>query len=230
MSIYFLVINLDKNTDRYEVLSKSLKNLNCEFTRVRAINGFDMDNDEDAKKLLFPRTNLLGKFFKSVDTKRIWQYDGSIQKSFPNLNLNGHHGTKGLTLSNIKCFEIACQLNYDWFCILEDDAVIDSECLNKIQKFIENPDNNKYDVVLLDNRNYGWGGTCALLYNKQIVNTLQYHLHPLSKFSILSTNYGDKNLGNLWDWKLWKYLVYVNKKFATFPCVKSGNFPSTIDV
>jgi GR25 family glycosyltransferase involved in LPS biosynthesis len=46
MSLYFLVINLDKNVDRYEVISKSLNELACKFERVRAINGYDMDNDE----------------------------------------------------------------------------------------------------------------------------------------------------------------------------------------
>jgi len=230
MSLYFLVINLDKNVDRYSVLSESLKRLNCEFTRVRAINGFDMDNDDDAKKILFERNDLLGKVFTCIETKKMWVYDGSVQKSFPNLRLLGHHGTKGLTLSNIKCFEIACQLNYDWFCVLEDDSVMDPETLRKIKNFIKNQNNNKYDIVLLDDRDNGWGGTCAMLYNKRIVNKLQYHLHPLSKFSMLSSKYGDKNFTNLWDWKLWKYVTYINKNFTTLPCVKSGNFGSLINV
>jgi len=228
MSLYFLVINLDKNKDRYNAISKSLSELNCVFERVRAINGYDMTNDDDAKKLLFPRNYLIGKLFRSIDTKRSWVYDGSVEKSFPNLNLYGHHGTKGLTLSNIKCFEIASQLNYDWFCILEDDSVIDENTLNKITDFIGNPENNKYDIVLLDDRHYGWGGTCAMLYNKRIIYTLMHHLHPLSKFSLYSYKYGDKNLGNVWDWKLWKYVNFINKKFTLLPCVKSGNFPSTI--
>ena len=51
MSLYFLVINLDKNQDRYDLISKSLSELNCVFERVRAINGYDMSNDEYAKKL-----------------------------------------------------------------------------------------------------------------------------------------------------------------------------------
>jgi hypothetical protein len=228
MSLYFLVINLDKNVDRYDVISKSLTESGCNFERVRAINGYDMSNDEDAKKLLFPRNHLIGRLFKSIDTKRAWIYDGSIEKSFPNLNLYSHYGTKGLTMSNIKCFEIACNLNYDWFCILEDDSVIDEDTLNKISGFVGNPENNKYDIVLLDDRHYGWGGTSAMLYNKRVVNTLKHHLHPLSQFSITSDKYGDKNLGNVWDWKLWKYVNFINKKFALLPCVKSGNFPSTI--
>ena len=142
----------------------------------------------------------------------------------------GHYGTKGLTLSNIKCFEIASKLDYNWFCILEDDSTIDEETLNKIQNFIKNSNNNKYDVVLLDDRHNGWGGTCAILYNKKIINRLIYDLHPLSKFSILSPLFGDKNLGNLWDWKLWKYIIGINKNFTNLPCVKSGNFVSTISV
>jgi hypothetical protein len=228
MSLHFLVINLDKNKDRYDVISKNLSDLGCKFERVRAINGFDMSNDEDAKKLLFPRDYLKGKLFKSIDTKRAWVYDGSVEKSFPNLNLYSHYGTKGLTMSNIKCFEVACNLNYHWFCILEDDAIMDYNTLNKIKNFVNDPNNKKYDIILLDDRNYGWGGTCAMLYNKRIVNTLKHHLHPLSNFSISSDKYGDKNLGNLWDWKLWKYVMYINKKFTSLPCVKSGNFPSTI--
>ena len=227
MSLYFLVINLDKNQDRYDVISKSLTELGCNFERVRAINGYDMDNDEDAKSLLFPRKYLIGKLFKSIDTKKAWVYDGSSEKSFPNLNLYGHYGTKGLTLSNIKCFEIASNLQYNWFCILEDDSVIDNNTLNVITSFVNDINNNKYDIVLLDDRN-GWGGTSAMLYNKRVVNTLKHHLHPLSQFSITSDNYGDKNLGNLWDWKLWKYVIHINKNFRLLPCVKSGFFPSTI--
>ena len=228
MSLYFLVINLDKNKDRYDVISKSLSDLNCKFERIRAINGYDMANDDDAKKLLFPRNYLIGKLFKSIDTKRAWIYDGSVEKSFPNLNLYGHYGTKGLTMSNIKCFEIACNLNYDWFCILEDDSVMEYDTLNTITSFVNEPNNNKYDIVLLDHRHYGWGGTCAMLYNKRIIYTLLHHLHPLSKFSISIDKYGDKNLGNLWDWKLWKYVIHINKNFTFLPCVKSCNFPSTI--
>jgi hypothetical protein len=228
MSLYFLVINLDKNEDRYSIISKNLSNLGCKFEKVRAVNGYDLSNDEDAQNLLLPRNYLIGKLFKSIDTKRTWVYDGSVEKSFPNLNLYGHYGTKGLTLSNIKCFEIACNLNYNWFCILEDDSLIDSDTLKTITNFVSDHNNNKYDIVLLDDRNYGWGGTCALLYNKRVVNTLKHQLHPLSNFSILSHKYGDENLGNLWDWKLWKYVNFINKKFTLLPCVKSGFFPSTI--
>ena len=68
----------------------------------------------------------------------------------------------------------------------------------------------------------------AMLYNKRIIPRLIHDLHPLSKFSIFSDRVGDKNLGNLWDWKLWKYVIHINKNFTFLPCVKSCNFPSTI--
>jgi GR25 family glycosyltransferase involved in LPS biosynthesis len=221
---------MDKNVERYENISKQLETLNCDFLRIRAIDGFNMDNDEEVKKILIPRNNLIGYFFRSVDTKKKWIYDGSVFKSFPNLNLYGHYGTKGLTLSNIKAFNEASKLNYDWYCILEDDAEIDKIAYNKIINFINDKNNKNVDIVLLDARHNGWGGTAGMLYNKKIMNKLMEDLHPLSFFSINSTKYGDKNLGNLWDWKLWKYVQFINKNFKILPCIKSGNFKSTIQV
>jgi hypothetical protein len=219
---------MDKNKNRLENISKKLNTYRLQFTRVKAINGHDMENDSEARFILKPRKDLLGTLFQSVETKKRWIYDGSVNKSFPNLNLLGHHGTKGLTLSNIKAFAIANTMNYDWFCILEDDAELDNVSYSKLKTFVENKSNMKYDIVLLDGRHNGFGGTCAILYNKRIIPTLIRDLHPLSNFSIRSTNYGDKTLGNLWDWKLCKYITYVNKNFTTLPCVSSGKFVSTI--
>lgn len=227
-SVHFLVLNMDKNVERLNNISTNLKTYNIPFTRVRAINGYDIENDEDAKKLLAPRSKLLGALFQSVETKQKWVYDGSINKSFPNLNLLNHKGTKGLTLSNIKAFYIASKMNYKWFCILEDDAELDDNSYKKIKCFVENKYNRIYDIVLLDARSNGFGGTCAMLYNKRIIPKLIHDLHPLSLFSISAKDIGDKNLGNLWDWKLWKYICFVNKKYTCLPCVSSGKFISTI--
>ena len=228
--VRFVVLNMDKNVERLKNISQNLKTYNIPFLRVRAINGYDMANDEDAKLLLAPRKHLLGAIFQSVETKKKWVYDGTIHKSFPNLNLFGHYGTKGLTLSNIKAFYIISKLNmnYEWFCILEDDAELDDDSYNKIKGFVENQSNSNYDIVLLDVRHNGFGGTCAVMYNKRIIPSLICDLHPLSKFSILANHIGDRNLGNLWDWKLWKYLNFVNKNFTSLPCVSSGKFISTI--
>jgi GR25 family glycosyltransferase involved in LPS biosynthesis len=230
MSIYFFILNMDKNPERYQNISNQLNNLNCNYSRIRSIDGFNMDNDDDVKILLSPRKELIGNLFQSVETKRKWIYDGTIFKSFPNLNLYGHYGTKGLTLSNIKAFIQASKLNYDWYCILEDDSEIDKTSYDSIISFITNKNNENIDIVLLDARHNGWGGTAGMLYNKNIIFKLIEDLHPLSNFSITSTKYGDKNLGNLWDWKLWKYVIFINKNFKILPCIKSGNFKSTINI
>jgi hypothetical protein len=229
-SLHFLVLNMKKNKDRLDIITESLDKLNITYTVVTAIDGSNMEDNEDVKKILKPVPRLFGSVFKSIETKRKWIYDGSISKSFPNLNLYGHYGTKGLTLSNIKALVIASNFNNEWFCILEDDAEIDIDIYNTIINFIEDDNNKKYDIVLLDNRHNGWGGTSGMLYNKRIINQLIVDLHPLSTFSILSHKLGDKNLGNLWDWKLWKYVMFVNKNFTNLPCIPSGKFVSTIEV
>lgn len=230
MSIHFFVLNMDKNLERYQNISNQLNNLQCNYSRIRAIDGFNMNDDEDALQILRIRENLLSNIFQSVETKRKWIYDGSVFKSFPNLNLYGHYGTKGLTLSNIKAFGEALKMNYNWYCILEDDAEIDQLSYNKIIRFINNSNNQNIDIVLLDDRHNGWGGAAGVLYNKKIISKLIEDLHPLSFFSITSRRYGDKHLGNIWDWKLWKYVNYVNKNYRTLPCIKSGNFKSTINI
>jgi hypothetical protein len=230
MSIYFFILNMDKNTERYQNISNHLDSFNCNYSRIKAVDGFNMDNDDDVIELLQPRTELMNNLFQCIETKKKWLYDGTIFKSFPNLKLYGHQGTKGLTLSNIKAFIEASKLNYDWFCILEDDAEIDKNTYNKIMNFISDINNINVDIVLLDARHNGWGGTAGMLYNKKIILSLIKDLHPLSLFSINSHKYGNKKLGNLWDWKLWKYVKFINKNFKTLPCVKSGNFKSTINI
>lgn len=225
---HFMVLNMKKNTDRLENITDSLKKLNCNYTIIEAIDGNDMENNEDVKKIIKPVPRLFGAVFQSIDTKKKWIYDGTISKSFPNLNLYGHYGTKGLTLSNLKAFMIASSMIFEWFCIIEDDAEINNDIYNDILNFINTNNNSKNDIILLDSRHNGWGGTAAMLYNKRIINKLIVDLHPLSKFSIFSNKLGDKNLGNVWDWKLWKYIMYINKNFITFPCVDSGKFISTI--
>jgi GR25 family glycosyltransferase involved in LPS biosynthesis len=226
----FMVLNMKKNTDRLDYISKSLNKINCNYTIIEAIDGNNMENNEDVKKIIKQVPRLFGALFQSIDTKKKWIYDGTISKSFPNLNLFGHYGTKGLTISNIKALMIASSMDFEWFCIIEDDAEINIDIYNNILNFIKSEKNKNYDIVLLDARHNGWGGTSAMLYNKRIINKLIIDLHPLSKFSIFSNKLGDENLGNVWDWKLWKYVMYINKNFTTFPSISSGNFISTISV
>ena len=226
--IYFFVLNMDRNTERYEKIARNLRELNCKYSRIKAIDGQTMENDEECKKLLKPRVEIIGQTFFNKMTNEEWIYDGTVSTSFPNCSPTKSFGTKGLTLSNIKAFRFAKEMNYQWFCILEDDANLDKEDYNKILEFAKNEENKKIDIVLLDARHFGWGGTAGILYNKKIIDQLILDLHPLSDFSIQSHLYGDSNLGNLWDWKLWKYVNYINKNFSQLPVIKSGDFPSMI--
>jgi len=231
-TIHFIVLNMDKNTERLSTITSMLNRFNCSFTRVAAIDGNQMEKDETAVAILEPRPSLLGKTFHNCEGPKhlhYWTYDGTIQKSFPNANLNGHYGTKGLTLSNIKAFQLATTLSENWICILEDDAEITPHAYNKIRNCIQNPSNQKFDIIRLDNRANGWGGTAGIIYNKRIIPTVLRDLHPLSNFSIRSHEFGNKNLGNLWDWKLWKYLTCINKNGLGLPCIKTGRFASTIN-
>lgn len=231
-SIHFIVLNMDKNTERMETISNMLNRFHCTFTRIAAIDGRQMEKDESAVALLKPRPSLLGKIFHNCEGPKhlhYWIYDGTMERSFPNANLNGHHGTKGLTLSNMKAFEFATTLPEDWICVLEDDAELTLLAYKQIIHCIQNPSNQKKDIIRLDARENGWGGTAGIIYNKRIIPIVLRDLHPLSNFSILSHKIGNKNLGNLWDWKLWKYITCINKNGLGLPCIKSGKFDSTIN-
>jgi len=219
---------MEKNKDRKETISYMLNSIiNCNYQIITAIDGNSMDNNLDCIELLHKRDNLIGQTFMCVDNKEEkWEYDGTIKNSFPNLNLNGHYGTKGLTVSNIKAFTIFKNIECEWLLVLEDDAEIDSNIYNNILQFANN--NIDKDIILLDNRANGWGGTAGMLYNKRIINKLIEDLHPLSEFSINSMNIDNVNLCNLWDWKLWKYVCNINKNSICFPCIQSGKFISTI--
>jgi len=242
-SVYFLILNMNKNIDRYSLLSDALNKLGCSYSRVEAIDGTDMENNNDCKRILKPKEELMGKKLTSIEYGEEWIYDGEIKNSFPGLSHYGHLGYKGLNLSNIKAFEIASKVNddlrrqtelttrspgmlYDWFCILEDDSQMNAITHKKIINFIEDTANVDLDIVLLDARANGWGGTSGVLYNKKIINILLENLHPLSDFSIKNEEkYG---MANLWDWKLSTFMKNSDLKFDTLPCVESGEFISTI--
>jgi hypothetical protein len=217
--------------DRYENIRKMLDNIpGCVYSRIEAVDGGKMEQSLECQKLLSLNKELINKNFKSIAFNQKWIYDGTVRTSFPGLNLFGHHGAKGLILSNIKAFENALSLNYDWFCILEDDAMIDLATYNTIITFINSPENKNMDMILLDYRNYGYGGTAGMLYSMNIMGRLLNELHPLSNFSI---NMEEKHgLATLWDWKLWKYIENTENpkiKYASLPCIKCADFVSTIN-
>lgn len=226
-SIYFFVLNMDKNKDRYENISKKLDYLNIEYKRIKAIDGKNMGRDLYATKILSPQRYLINIQFKCNEKNQTWIYDGTIEKSFPSLHLDGHYGTKGLTLSNLRAFDESLKLDYNWFCILEDDAEINSDVYNKILSFINDPKNIDIDIVLLDKRANGWGGCAGMLYNKKIIKKLINDLHPLSEYTItIEDKYKHTAL---WDWKLWTYIKNNNIRYINLPIIGSGSFKSTID-
>jgi len=214
-TILFLVINMKKNTDRWEVIQTSLEKINCHYVRIEGIDGTAMEEQEIVPELI-------GTEFHCYESNDSWIYNGEIAKSFPGLKLNGHHGTKGLTLSNMKCFKTILDEypNYNWYCVLEDDSILDETIYNKIKDCL-----NEDDVILLDIRPFG--GACAVLYNQRIISRVLKDLHPLSDFSI----HHEKKTGltNLWDWKLWSYLKN-DILYSLHPIVPSGLFKSEISI
>ena len=230
-NIFFLVINMTKSKDRYELISDSLDKIGCKYERIEAVDGYNMEFDINAKKLLACKSKLLNSTMECLAFNQSWLYDGSIEKSFPGLNINGHYGTKGITISNLKAYQRAMEIDSKWFCILEDDAVINKDIYKDICFFLN--ENNDMDIILLDSRCEGWGGAAGILYNKSKINYFFEHLHPLSQFSIKMESI--HKCACLWDWKLWAFIQqtdpsYQTINFARFPCIDSGNFKSTIDL
>ena len=259
--IHFIILNMNKNKDRWQKMVNILNKLNISYSRMEAIDGFKLEKNNDyfVNNILSKRDDLINKILECKTFNQTWIYDGSIKKSFPGLNINGNEGAKGLILSNMKAFDECIKINkeyvyglnddntkqineyraanlypnfykYQWFCILEDDAILNSDVLKKIENFLNDLSQNsdQTDIVLLDKR-IG-GGAAGVLYNSNIICKLRKDLHPLSEFSI--TMEEKYNHSPLWDWKLWHY---VNNKdnninFKILPCIESGEFVSTIDI
>jgi len=216
---------MDKNTERREEIEHRLKRINIyNYSRIVGVDGFNMNANDKCVQLLQPIGKLVGQEFDYSGYKFL--YDGSIEKSFPYLYVNGHHGTKGLTMSNLIAFNESLQIDKDWICILEDDAEIDENSLNTILNFINDAASNQYEIILLDNRSNGWGGTAGMLYKKSSIPKIMTDLHPLSDFSINNQN----TIANLWDWKIWRYINEQKISFTNLPCINSGRFDSTINI
>jgi hypothetical protein len=254
MNIHFIILNMNKNKDRLEKIKIRLKNMGVSYTRIEAIDGFKLQKNKDVLQMLECRSYLLNKTLYCKTFNQEWKYIGNIQTSFPGLNLYGHDGAKGLILSNIKAFKECLKINdeyiyalnddnkinlqdyksqykkysnkYKWFCVLEDDAIINNEIYTDIQKFINKDENKDAEVILLDKRVAG--GAAGVIYNSKIIKKLIEDLHPLSEFSI--TMEEKFNHATLWDWKLWHYVTNMNINYKLFPCIDSGQFISTINI
>jgi len=259
-NIHFLILNMNKNKDRWQKMVNILNKLNISYSRIEAVDGFKLEknNDSIVKHILSKRNDLINTVLKCNTFDQSWNYDGTIKTSFPGLNINGNEGAKGLIISNMKAFDDCLKINneyiyglnddntkqineyhsyldnnfdfykYQWFCILEDDAILSSDVLKKIEDFLNDisQNNDKTDIILLDNR-IG-GGAAGVLYNSKIINKLRKDLHPLSDFSI--TMEEKYKHSPLWDWKLWFYVNNNNINYKILPCIQSGEFTSTIDI
>lgn len=257
-NVHFLILNMNKNKDRWEKMVNTLNKLNVSYSRIEAVDGFKLETNNDyiVKSILSKRNDLVNKILECKTFKQSWNYDGSIKSSFPGLNIDGNEGAKGLIVSNMKAFDECLKINnefiyglnddnriqineyrsyldcncnkYKWFCILEDDAIINSDILKKIYDFLIGleQNNDKTDIILLDKRM--GGGAAGVIYSSNIISKLIKDLHPLSDFSI--TMEEKYKHSPLWDWKLWHYVNNNNIKFKTLPCIESGEFSSTIDI
>lgn len=232
--IHFFILNMDKDVDRYNNTKKQLDSIiyKPSYSKVKGIDGRKMSDDKVCKEILFPREELLGKEFEHMESKQKWIYDGTPSTSFPSLNLNEHYGTKGLTLTNVLAFKEAQKSEYkdiEWFCILEDDAIVTNDSFRSICDFINDPKKSHNDIIVLDVRKYG--GTTGVMYHKCILETLLKDLHPLSNFSIQFEKKMKRSA--LWDWKLYDYINTEKKGFIfhdTLPCIKESGADSTIDL
>jgi hypothetical protein len=236
--IKFYVINLKKDEDRMKNIENNLLRNKINFQRIEAISLENYDlNSQNLQNILSPIKDLMNTKFTHKDKE--WFYDGTIYKSFPGLDLNGHWGTKGLTLSNIKTFNTILEQNKKFWskkiyhCILEDDAVITKDVYKQILLFINNQKGNKkYDVILLDARFNGEGGCAGVIYSNDIIPKIKEDLHPCSKFSQENEKKHIHKKGlncNLWDWKLYSYLKTFNINFGRLPIVKTNGLISTIN-
>jgi len=149
---------------------------------------------------------------------------------------DGHAGTKGLQMSNVKIFQDAIKKGYEWILIFEDDAEppgdFDFIVLETIKKY---PDSR---VIYLDNRNKGGDGfipgccTSCLLYHNSVFELLARELNP--ETSLYMKDYANKpkeivqHTDCLFDWFLANTLAHYNIKTSSEPLVASDGFKSDI--
>ena len=221
MKILFMILNMNKSIDRMNNMDNIFKKLGENYIRIESVDGKNIDKDKICKKIY--KKDLIGKILHSYESKQKWKYDGTIKNSFPGMNLNGHHGYKGLTLSNMKAFYESKKYNFDWLIILEDDIYLTKKELLQIKSHLLI---NNNDVVLLDERGNGYGGACGVAYRKKVIDKMINEFDPLSEFSI---NY-EKNFNKaaLNDWKLYDILNHFKIPYNSYPIIRSGYYDSTI--
>jgi hypothetical protein len=239
-SIKYLVLNLTDSYDRYQRISGPLEKAGVDYSRFNAVKGKDMDADHRCHAFFASDTHRHGQAMRCSESGETWTFDKFVPSTAMNEQFpTSHHGNKGLWISNLLAFQHAYQhyQEYDWICVLEDDAIIDSD----ITKSIADLSTMLYrsqphvDVVVLDIRcgdpllpppeRLTGAGCCAVLYRTRALPRLTKDLHPLADTvtdlvpSVVSSA--------LWDWLLFAYLRQGTNGIG-FPLVTTNGMTSTI--
>lgn len=156
--------------------------------------------------------------------------DTELFKKWPGLT-EEHIGTKGLQMSNVKCFELASlDHSLDWVIICEDDAELPADI--NFYKIIETYHDSK--VIYLDGRNAEGHGvvpgccTCCVMYHKSVFADMIKELHPDTSTHIAEYE-PTTGLNTLFDWYLaWLIQHRLKIPCSSHPVVPSGRFTSTI--
>ena len=176
-NIGVFVINLEKCSSRLEQISNNLNKQNINFTRISATDGNDINVDE------LDSTDISPEFKKFV---------------INNPSLIGH---LGCSMSHTKAIKEFQNSNYDYCIILEDDAIIPENFLNKVKKYINESNKSYWDLLLLgyfcdddslclENKLYDYNissnirhigyyyGAHAYVLNKKTINKVVKTLQP----------------------------------------------------
>lgn len=124
MNVY--VINLDKNTDRLQSVSKRLLALDVPFVRISAVNGKGLSAEE--------RKRLVSSF-------KWWCVRGMLPRD----------GEIGCALSHLKAYRMLLESQDDYCCVLEDDCQFEPNFKDQLKRIEEWIDPSRPQVVLMTN-------------------------------------------------------------------------------
>ena len=145
------IVNLEKDKDRMNAISKQLKKENVNFKRFNAIYGKHLDLNTERCKKYFSK--------KAIEDLK--------------------PGQLGCSMSHIILWEeIASKKNNNMYMILEDDAIVPKNFNKEVMKYINEMPNN-WDMLLLGaNRLIGKKYSDNLLYtDKSIKRNGNYGLY-----------------------------------------------------
>jgi GR25 family glycosyltransferase involved in LPS biosynthesis len=148
------IINLEKDIDRWSVINKQCKINNLKIERFNAIYGKELPNDHFDIKKYFPENHYLTP------------------------------GQIGCALSHIKIWEEAYQNNYEYIFILEDDAIIPNNFIERVTPILNSLPKD-WDYLSLN---------CAYCYGKHFNKNLVKVLYNLCTVSYMLSKNGIKKI------------------------------------